>query len=414
MERMRRRDLFPLVFAPAFAGWKAEAATETDWPQFRGPKRDGISSETGLISSIPAGGPKQLWSISGIGDGYGSLSIAGDRLFVQGGKGADSAVHCLNRADGRIIWTHVLGQRLDQDRGGGPRGTPTLDGDMLYAISESGDLHCLKTSTGQPVWRKNLLNDFHANNPHWLISESPLVDGEKLVFTPGGRGAGIVAVDKKTGKDIWFAKELSDPAGYASLLTVEVEGVRAYTTLTAKNAVGVRASDGKLLWKYERVANRTANCAMPLYGNKRVYYSTAYGTGCAALNLKAQNGELQAEEAYFNRDMRNHHGGMVLVDNHVYGFSDAILTCMNFSTGEVAWKDRSVGKGCLTYADGKLWLLSENNVAGIARATPERYQELGRFSIPDQGWPSWAYPVIAGGRLYIRNQNTLACYDVRA
>ncbi|MDZ4800969.1 MAG: PQQ-binding-like beta-propeller repeat protein [Bryobacteraceae bacterium] len=412
--RMDRREFLPLIFASALAAPKAAAATDLDWPQWRGPERTGLSKETGLEKVWPAGGPKKIWSVEGLGDGYGSLAIVKDRIFVQGGKGKDSVVACLSRADGKTLWTKALGQRLDQDRGGGPRGTPTVDGDLLYALSESGDLQCLRTADGASVWRKNMLRDFHGENAHWLISESPLVDGNKLVITPGGSGAGIVALDKMTGKDIWMAKELRDPAGYSSCIAIEVDGVRAYTTLTARSAAGVRASDGKLLWRYERVANRTANVATPIYFDKKVFYSSAYGTGCALLSLKAANGELRADEVYFNREMMNHHGGVLLVDGYLYGFSNAILTCMEFATGKVMWKDRSVGKGSLTYADGKLFLFGEQNTVGLAAASPKGYQESGRFSIPDQGFPSWAHPVVSGGRLYIRNQNMLMCYDVRA
>ncbi len=411
---MNRREFFPMVFAPAFAAWKAEAATQADWPQWRGPERNGLSADTGLIGEYPSGGPKLLWRADGLGEGYGTVAISGDRIYVQGTKARDSVVFALNRADGKQIWSVPLGRRLDQDRGPGPRGTPTVDGDVMYALSENGDLRCLHLSNGSAVWRKQILEDFHGDNPNWLISESPLVDENKLVFTPGGRGAGIVAVDKSNGRDIWIAKEFSDPAGYASLIAVNVGGVRAYTTLTARSAAGVRASDGKLLWRYERVANRTANCTTPVFADGKVYYSSAYGTGCALLDLKASNGELRADEAYFNRDMMNHHGGVVLVNGYVYGFSNAILTCMEFATGKVMWRNRSVGKGSITYADGKLFLLGESNVAGLAKATPEDYRELGRFSIPDTGLPSWAHPVVCAGRLYIRNQSMLMCYDVRA
>ena len=411
---MNRREFLPLVFAPAFAPWEAQAAADLDWPQWRGPDRTGLSKETGLLGSWPGSGPKQLWSISTLGEGYGTMAISRDRIFVQGTRSRESVVHCLNRADGKPIWTTPLGSRLDQDRGPGPRGTPTVDGDLLYALSEDGDLQCLRTANGSSVWRKNILRDFHGENPNWLISESPLVDGDKLVFTPGGRSAGIVAVDKKTGKDVWFSKELSDPAGYSSCIAVDVGGVRAYTTLTARSAAGVRASDGKMLWRYERVANRVANIATPVIAGNRVFYSTAYSTGCVLLDLKAANGELQAEEVYFSREMMNHHGGVVHVNGYVYGFSNAILTCMELASGKVMWKNRSVGKGALTYADGNLYLLGEANVAGMAEATPEEYREVGRFNIPDQGLPSWAHPVVCGGRLYLRNQSMLMCFDVRA
>ncbi len=235
-----------------------------------------------------------------------------------------------------------------------------------------------------------------------------------LIVTPGGAEAGMVALDKMTGKDIWAAKELKDPAGYSSAIVADVQGVRTVMNLTARSGVGVRLSDGKLMWRYERVANGTANVATPVYSENKVFYTSDYGTGCALLELKAQNGAVQAQEAYFNREMMNHHGGVLLVKGNIYGFSNAILTCMDFATGKVAWKNRSVGKGSLTYADGKLFLFSENNVVGLAKASPEGYEELGRFEVADQGLPSWAHPVVCGGRLYIRNQGTLTCYDVRS
>jgi len=209
------------------------------------------------------------------------------------------------------------------------------------------------------------------------------------------------------------SRELSDAAGYASCVIGEVGGVRVVMNLTAESGVGVRAADGKLMWRYERVANRTANIATPVFHDNKVFYTSDYGTGCALLRLSAQDGAVKADEVYFNRDMQNHHGGVILHDGYLYGYSSAILTCMEFATGRVAWKDRSVGKGTLTYADGHLYLLSENNVAGLAEATPEGYREKGRFSIPDQGWPSWAHPVVCGAKLYLRNQGMLTCFDVK-
>jgi outer membrane protein assembly factor BamB len=185
-------------------------------------------------------------------------------------------------------------------------------------------------------------------------------------------------------------------------------------TLTSKAGVGVRAKDGKLMWRYEKVANRTANITTPIFFKDKVFYTSAYNTGCALLRLKAENGEVKAEEVYFSKEMMNHHGGVVLVNGYLYGFSNAILTCMEFETGKVMWKDRSVGKGCLTYADGMLFLIGEGNTVGLAVAASDGYAEKGRFSIADQGWPSWAHPVVCGSKLYIRNQGVLACYDIKA
>ncbi|MCL4795098.1 MAG: PQQ-binding-like beta-propeller repeat protein [Bryobacteraceae bacterium] len=409
---MNRRQALT-VFAAAALSRRAAHAAEPDWPQWRGPRRDGVSAEAGLLTKWPADGPKRLWQANGLGTGYGSLSMAGERVYVQGGVNGRSVVHALGRADGRKLWTANLGPQGSNDRGSGPRGTPTVDADRLYVLTENGDLACLNAADGKAVWSKNILKEFGGSNPYWLLSESPLVDGERLIVTPGGRGAGMVALEKSSGKVIWKSADLNDPAGYASAIVAEVGGVRCYMNLTARAGVGVRAADGQLLWRYERPANRTANCATPVFRANRVFYTSAYGTGCGLLELKAGGGGVESREVYFNRDMMNHHGGVVLVGDHLYGFSNAILTCMEFATGNVVWRDRSVGKGCLTVANGQLYLLGENGTVGLADASPLGYQEHGRFRLEDQGFPAWAYPVVCGGRLYLRNQGRLECYEVR-
>ncbi len=409
MKPMRAIAILFLVLAPVTAGRTSNA----DWPQWKGPDRTGISKETGLLKSWPEAGPSVAWSISNIGEGYGAVAIQGDRIFVQGVREGKSVVYCLNRADGKEVWATALGVRLGQDRGPGPRGTPTVEGDRVYALSENGDLACLRTRDGSALWQRNILKDFGGSNIRWLISESPLIDGARLIVMPGGNEAGIVALDKMTGKTIWTCKDLNEDAGYSSCLAVDVGGVRTIIGFTSRAGVGVRASDGKLMWRYSQVSNRTANCSTPIFHDNKVFYTSAYDTGCALLSLRAQSGEVRAEEVYFNREMMNHHGGVVLVNGYLYGFSNSILTCMEFATGKVMWKDRSVGKGALTYADGMLYLLSENQVVGLAEASPQGYAEKGRFRITDQGYPSWAHPVVCGGKLYIRNQGMLTCYNVK-
>jgi len=402
-----------LFCLPLSAASTNPSAASADWPQWRGPDRNGIAKETGLLKAWPAAGPTVVWSIANIGEGYGSISIKGDRIFVQGVKDKQSSVFCLNRADGKIVWVAALGARLGQDRGPGPRGTPTVDGEQLYALAENGELACLKATDGSIVWRRNILKDFGGRNPKWLISESPLVEANNVIVTPGGEGASIVALDKLTGKTVWKTNELSDEAGYSSCLAVDIQGVRTIVGFTGNAGVGVRASDGKLMWRYEKVSNRTANITTPVFYDNKVFYTSGYDTGCALLSVKAQGGEVKADEIYFNREMMNHHGGVVLIDGYVYGFNNSILSCVEFATGKTVWRDRSVGKGTLTFADGHLYLLSENNVAGLAEATPAGYKETGRFQIADQGWPSWAHPVVCAGKLYIRNQGTLTCYAVK-
>lgn len=389
------------------------APVTSDWPQWRGPERDGISAEKGLLRQWPAAGPKQVWSISNLGEGYGSLSIQGERIFVQGTTRSASVVYSLNRADGKTVWTASLGPKVDEGRGNGPRSTPTIDGDRIYVLTENGDLACLRAKDGSRVWSRNILRDFGGDNPKWLISESPLIDGNRVIVSPGGNGAGIVALDKMSGKTIWTAKELSDEAGYSSCIIEDVGGVRTIMNFTSSAAVGVRASDGKVMWRHTKAANRTANCTTPVFHNNKVFFSSAYDTGAVLLDLTARGGEVQAREVYFTRDMMNHHGGVVLVNGYLYGFSNSILTCLEFATGKKMWSARSVGKGSLTYADGMLYLFGENNSVALAEATPSGYNEKGRFTVQDQGRPSWAHPVVAGGRLYIRNQGILTAYDVR-
>ncbi|MDA2923201.1 PQQ-like beta-propeller repeat protein [Acidobacteria bacterium AH-259-L09] len=411
---MRFRLFFALLIALVLTGAAVGAMAAPDWPQWRGPERTGVSQEKGLLQEWPAGGPPVVWSITGLGKGYGTVAIQRDHIFVQGTKGKDSVVFCLNRRDGKILWSSALGTNLKQSRGGGPRGTPTVDGERVYILTENGDLACLQTRDSSVVWYRNILRDFKGRNPNWLVSESPLIDGNHVIVTPGGPNASVVALDKMSGKTVWTSKELSDRAAYSSCLVADVQGVRTVLAFTASAAVGLRATDGKLMWRYRPVANRTANVTTPIFRNDKVFFTSAYGTGCALLALKAQGNEVKAEEIYFSRDMQNHHGGVVLVDGYVYGFSGRILTCMDFETGKRVWRARSVGKGSLTCADGRLYLLSENNVVGLAEATPEGYREKGRFVIQDEGWPSWAHPVVSGGQLYIRNQGRLTSYNIKA
>ena len=385
----------------------------SDWPQWQGPDRTGVSKETGLLKQWPSSGPSVVWTAGGLGTGYGSMAVAGDRVYVQGARNRSSAVIAINRADGKEAWSKALGRTENNDQGPGPRGTPTVDGERLYVLSEAGDLYCLKID-GTEVWHRNILSDFRGHQLRWLISESPLVDGDAVVVAPGGSGAGIVKLDKMTGKTIWTSNGLDDQAGYSSTIVADIGGVRTYMRLTSSAGVGVRASDGKLMWHYTRAANNVANITTPIFFENKVFYTSAYDTGAGLLALTPQNGEVQAKEIYFTRDMKNHHGGVVLVDGYLYGFNDSILTCLEFATGKLMWRDRSVGKGSVTYADGNLYIQGENNMVGLAEASPSAYHERGRFPIADKGLPSWAHPVISNGRLYVRNQDALTVYDIKA
>jgi outer membrane protein assembly factor BamB len=398
--------------SPAAA--QAGGAAAFDWPQWHGPDRTGASKETGLLQQWPPTGPAIVWSVSGLGAGYGSLAVKGDHIYLQALNRGGSTVASLSRGDGKVEWSRAIGRGGSNDRGPGPRGTPTVDGDRLYVLTENGDLACLNAANGSPIWQRNILSDFGGRQIPWLISESPLVDGNNVIVTPGGSRAGIVALDKMTGKTVWQSEQLSDEAGYASPIAADVQGVRVIMTLTSEAGVGVRASDGRLMWRHTAVANGTANVATPVFSENKVFYTSNYGTGAALLGLTAQGGEVKAQQIYFTNQMQNHHGGVVLVNGYLYGFHQSILTCLEFATGKMMWRDRSVGKGTVLYADNHLYLMSEDNVVGLAEATPTGYREKGRFRTADQGFPSWAHPVVSNGRLYVRDQGTLAAYNIRA
>jgi outer membrane protein assembly factor BamB len=387
---------------------QALAQTEANWPQWRGPNRDGISKDTGLLKQWPTGGPPLVWKATGAGRGYSSFSIANGKLYTMGLRGDREFVIAFDIATGKEAWATAHGSAFRNDRGDGPRGTPTIDGDRLYALGGNGDLSALDARTGMIIWSKNVLREFGWQNIQWGISESPLVLGNKVLVNAGGRGASIVAFNKTDGSVIW--KSQSDEPGYSSGMPLDVNGLTQVVFFTASRALGLDSKDGRLLWEYERPANNVANVATPIIRANRIFISSDYGTGGGVIEIKPDN---KAQEIYFNKDMRNHHSSSVLVGDYLYGFSSSVLTAMKFDTGEVAWKDRSVGKGSLVYADGNLYCFSENGVVGLVEATPTGYKEKGRFRIQQDSLPTWAHPVVAGGRLYLRDQDTIYAYDVR-
>jgi outer membrane protein assembly factor BamB len=382
----------------------------TDWPQWRGVERTGISKETGLLQSWPKDGPPLVWKTQGLGEGYSAFSISGGLLFTQGQRGDQEFVLAIDTKTGKKAWETLTGKSFRERRGHGPRGTPTLDGNYLYAMAADGTLVCLEKKSGAKVWIVDLMKRFNTDVIHWGMSESPLVDGNNLIVTPGGKGAAIVALDKKTGNTVW--KSQSDRAGYSSAIPFDLGGIHQMAILTGEAAIGLNLKNGELLWRYDKVSNRTANIATPIYRDGHVFVSTAYGTGCALLKLTPEGGGVKMTEVYFNKEMMNHYSSSVLVGDTLYGFSNAILTAMKFQTGEVLWKDRSVGKGGLTYADGKLYLLSEDGVVGLAEATPAGYKEISRFTIQRNEFPTWTPPVIADGKMYLREQDNLYCYNI--
>jgi outer membrane protein assembly factor BamB len=410
MKTIGIKTLLSLGVIALFLSTEITAQVGAEWPQWRGPNRDGVSKETGLLMQWPEAGPPLVWKATGAGGGYSSFAISNGHLFTMGLRGDREYVIAFDVKTGKEAWATPHGAPFRNDRGDGPRGTPTVDGDTLYALGGSGDLSAINARTGKIIWTMNVLQKFGGENITWGISESPLVIGEKLLVNAGGPGASIVALNKKDGALIW--KSQSDRAGYSSAIPVKVGNTTQVVFFTNKRGLGLDLKDGKLLWDYPRAANNVANAATPIVRGNRVFISSDYGNGGGLVEIKA-NGE-GASEVYFTKEMRNHHSSSILIGDHLYGFSGGILTAMKFDTGEVAWKDRSVGKGSLVYADGHLYALSENGVVGLVEATPAGYREKGRFRIQQDSLPTWAHPVIAGGRLYLRDQDTIYAYDVKA
>jgi outer membrane protein assembly factor BamB len=389
-------------------GAGARAQTSGEWPQWRGPGRDGVSKETGLLKQWPDGGPPLAWKAQGAGTGYSSLSVSKGRIYTMGLRGDKEYVIAFDANTGKELWATAHGSAYRDGRGDGPRGTPTVDGDRVYSLGGNGDLSAIDAATGKLVWSLNVLQKFGGSNISWGISESPLVLGDRVLVNAGGPNASLVALRKADGSVLW--KTQSDKAGYSSALPVQSGGKTQVVFFTNSRALGVDPADGKVLWEYARPANDVANVATPVARGNRVWISSDYGTGGGVVELKP-DGTMQ--EVYFTKEMRSHHSTAILVGDHLYGFSGSILTAMRFDTGEVAWKDRSVGKGSLVYADGHLYAFSENGVVGLVEATPAGYREKGRFRIQQGSLPTWTHPVVAGGRLYLRDQDTIYAYDVK-
>lgn len=394
------------------AGGTTLSSFVNDWPQWRGPRRDGISTETGLLQRWPAAGPALAWRVSGAGEGYSSFAVSSGRLYTLGARQNTEYVMAFDAASGKKLWEVANGRRFSNDRGDGPRATPTIDGGRVYAFGSSGDLTVLDAATGKVVWTQNLLEKFGGSNITWGLSESPLVLEDRILVLPGGRNAAIVALRKTDGSVIWQTG--NDRPGYSSALLHPVGGVRQAIVFTGSRALGVDVNDGRVLWSYAQVANNVANIATPIARGNQVFLSSDYGTGAALLSLTAAGKGITASEVYFTREMRNHHASSILVGDHLYGFSSAILTAMRFDTGAVAWRDRSVGKGSMTFADGRLYLFSENGVVGLAEANPAKYVEHGRFTLKTGNLPTWTHPVVSGGKLFLRDQDTLYAYTVSA
>jgi pimeloyl-ACP methyl ester carboxylesterase len=400
-------------------------AQAADYPQWRGPQRDGYSPETGLMKQWPQGGPKMAWRAAGLGSGYGAPAVAGSRLFLIANEGNEHEyLRALSAADGKLLWSVRLGRVGNPDQQPsypGARSTPSVDGDLVYAMSSDGELVCVEAASGKERWRKSARNDFGGRPHKWAYAESPLIDGGKIIMTPGGADATMVALDKKTGAVVWKSAVPGGPApGYASAIVVNAAGRRQYVQFLENGVIGVDADSGKFLWLYKETSKGPANIPTPV-GHGDYVYSTARSMSAGGLvQLKPVAGGVEANQVYFERGLPSAIGGSVVVNGVNYGASGSDLVASDLVTGKVLWTNPSVGAASVVYADGHLYVYGEDGDVALVEATPEAYREKGRFTPP--GHPehprgarekSWAYPVVANGRLYLRDLDVLWAYDIK-
>lgn len=408
----------------------SSAATAADWPQWRGPNRDGKSGDTGLLKSWPADGPKLLWKLEDVGAGYGQPVVIGDKFYLTGSSsnkknGKDSIV-CLSAKDGSKVWekeiTTANGNYMD-GWGGGPRNTPTVDGAHIYVLGATGDLACLKLADGSNVWSKNLVSDFGGKIPTWGYSESVLIDGDSLLCTPGN-GTGMVSLDKKTGKTIWACKDFTDGAGYSSIMIATVGGMKLYVQQTMNSSLAVRADNGKLMWKTGELGRRTAVIPTPIIDGNLAFFTAGYGAGCELVEMKFEGGKVDGTLKYSkNKTLVNHHGGVIQDGDFIYGHSDnGGWTCLDFKNkGEAAWQYSKHGKGSIAYADGLFYCYSEGKgELALIESNSKEWKQLGKFTIPETSAKRkgtsglvWPHPVIANGMLILRDYEKLFVYNVK-
>ena len=401
---------------PAFlSGLLTFAATAGDWAEWRGPNRDGISKEKGWVVAWPESGPKKLWEAP-VGVGYSSMSVSQGRVFTMGNVEDKDSIHCFDAETGKVLWKHEYPCTAKDPNGfPGPRCTPAVDGGLVYSLSRHGDLFCLECKTGKIKWSKNLVKDLGGREPMhgdngsqqgWGYSGSPLIEKGWMLIEAGGKGASVVALDKLTGAVIWKAGD--DGAGYSSLITCEHQGERAFVQFSDNNIIGRRMKDGSELWRQVWKTSYGVNAATPVLADGEVFVSSGYGTGCAKYKIGAS----ALTEVWRNKNMRNHVNSCVLVNGFLYGFDENELKCLDWKTGEVKWVEKSYGKGALMVADGKLILYSQNGKLGIAEASSTGFKQLASFQAL-KGDNTWANPVLANGRIYVRSLDAVAAFDVR-
>ncbi len=393
------------------------SAISADWPQWRGPNRDDSSKESGLLAEWPAEGPKRLWLFSNAGNGYSGPAIVAGKLYTLGTRDGKEILLSLDAVSGKELWASPIADVLNNGWGDGPRGTPNVDGDRVYALSGKGTLVCASTTDGKIQWQKSM-SDLGGKVPGWGYTESPLVDGKQVVVTPGGSKGAMAAFDKMKGEVLWQSKDFTDGAQYSSIVPATINGEPQYVQLTMQHIVGISPKDGTTLWQQD-FPGKTAVIPTPIVHGNEVYVTAGYGVGCVGLKIEPGN---KVTELYSNKVMKNHHGGVILYQDHLYGHSDGGgWTCQDFATGDSVWTEKNkLGKGAIGYADGHFYCLDEGSGSvALIEASTAGWSEKGRFKLDPQTsirspqGHIWTHPVIVDGRLYLRDQDLIYCYAVK-
>ncbi|HEX3149116.1 MAG TPA: PQQ-binding-like beta-propeller repeat protein [Gemmataceae bacterium] len=409
------------------------AAAEPDWPQFRGPRRDGISPDKGLLKEWPKGGPPVAWKAEGVGEGYSSVAVVGDKVLTMGDLDGASHVVAVSRTDGKKLWATKVGKAGDGGGYKGSRSTPTVDGDQVFALGPHGDLICVALADGKEQWKVSLPKDFKGSGGGWQYSESVLVDGNKVICTPGGKEATMLALNKKTGEVVWKGQSPDhESAGYSSIMISNAGGTKQYVTLTSHAVVSFAADTGNFLWQYgdvgpkERERNRfrenTANIPTVVLTDdpNQIFATAGYDRGAALIKLDSEGGKITADEVYWTGDLKNKHGGVIRVGEFLYGDLDdsGEIWCAELKSGKKLWhredKLGHCGSASLCYADGMLYVRFQNGMVGLIEANPKKYTLVSSFKIPDPIGNAWAHPVVIGGKFYVREKEVIWCYDVAA
>ena len=403
-----------VCLAAVFALASVSMVVAADSPQFRGPNRDGQFPATGLLKEWPEGGPPVAWVARGIGAGYASPSIVGDTIYVPGTLPGNQGALFVLDLEGNILSSHPYGPETTDNQAPGPRSTPTIDGDRLYLISGLGVVTCFQLPDCTILWQVDMMERFNGQMITWTIAESPLIDGDNLICTPGGPDASVVALDKMTGETVWTSTGLSEASAYCSPDVFEIGGRRLIVTMTAKAVVGIDAETGEVLWTHFHETSYDIHAVTPVLSGRMLYYTSGYGSGGGMLLLSEDGSSVTPQWRDENLDCQHH--GVVLLDGYIYGTGhrNRNLMCLELATGRLVWRAREIRQAVVVYADGMLYVYEgpQEGVVSLVRATPEGFYRTGMFQVTEGDGRHWTHPVVSGGHLYIRYGNALTAYNI--